>query len=75
MRTHSTHALIFGGKFFVCPEVDWQATGREKLFTNYNAFLFFCVAIYSKTLKLYFLFFAKYDEHAEKGTTNDVVHQ
>ena len=33
-RTHSTHALIFGGKIIACPEADWQATGGEKLFTS-----------------------------------------
>ena len=52
-RTHRTHALIFGGKIFACPAVDWQATGREKLLTNYNAFSFPWVANYSKTFKLY----------------------
>ena len=30
--------LIFGGKIIACPGVDWQATGGEKMFTNYNAF-------------------------------------
>ena len=47
------HALFFGGKIFICPATDSQATGREKLFTNYNAFSFPWVAIYSKTFKLY----------------------
>ena len=41
-RTHSTHALIFGGQIIACPAVDWQATGEEKLFTKYNAFSFPC---------------------------------
>ena len=48
-RTHSTHALIFGGKIIACPTVDGQATGGVKLFTNYNALSFSWVAIYSKT--------------------------
>ena len=39
---HSTHALIFGGKIIACPAVDWQVTGGEKLFTNYNEFSFPC---------------------------------
>ena len=26
-RTHSTHALISGGKIVACPAADWQATG------------------------------------------------
>ena len=54
-QTHSTYALIFGGKNFACPTADWQATGWEKLFTNYYAFSFLRVAIYSKTFKLYFV--------------------
>ena len=39
-RTHSTHALIFGGKIIACPAADWQATGGEKLFTNTTCFRF-----------------------------------
>ena len=39
-RTHSTHALIFGGKIIACPPADWQATGGEKLFTNTTRFRF-----------------------------------
>ena len=31
-------ALTFDGKIFAYPAADWHATGREKLFTNYNAF-------------------------------------
>ena len=46
-----THALIFGGEIFACPAADWQATGREKLFTNYNALSFPWVAIFEVTLK------------------------
>ena len=48
-RTHSTHALIFGGKIIACPAVDWQATGGGKLFTNYNAFRFlaYCTLSFS----------------------------
>ena len=42
-RTHSRYALIFGGKIIACPAVDWQATGGEKLFTNYDAFSFPCL--------------------------------
>ena len=40
--------------------MDWQATGGEKLFTNYNAFRFL---VHSA------LFFSslKYNEHAVKG--------
>ena len=34
------HALIFGGKIIAYPAVDWQATGGEKLFANYNVFSF-----------------------------------
>ena len=33
-QTHSTRALIFDGKIVASPTVDWQATGREKSFTN-----------------------------------------
>ena len=43
-RTHSTHALIFGGKIIACPAADWQATGGEKLcfrFRVYFALFFF----------------------------------
>ena len=40
--------------------MDRQATGREKLFKNYNAFSFPWFVIYSKTFKLYlFLRFSK----------------
>ena len=39
-RTHSTHALISGGKIIACPAADWQATGGEKLFTNTTRFRF-----------------------------------
>ena len=39
-RTHSTHALISGGKIVACPAADWQATGGEKLFTNTTRFRF-----------------------------------
>ena len=41
--------------------MDWQATGGEKLFTNYNAFSFPCLFC--------FIFFSslKYNEHAVKG--------
>ena len=40
--------------------VDWQATGGEKLFTNYNAFSFLAYSA---------LFFSslKYNEHGVKG--------
>ena len=38
---------------FACSAADSQATGREKLLTNYNAFSFPWVAIYSKTFKPY----------------------
>ena len=38
---------------FARPAANWQATGREKLFTNYNAFSFPWVAIDSKTFKLH----------------------
>ena len=38
---------------FAGPAADWQAIGRENLFTNYNAFSFPWVTIYSKTFKLY----------------------
>ena len=56
---YSTHALIFGGKIIACP-VDWQATGGEKLFINYNAFSFPCLFC--------FIFSSlKYNEHAVKG--------
>ena len=39
-RTHSTHALIFGGKIIACPASDWQTTGGEKSFTNTTRFHF-----------------------------------
>ena len=66
---HSTHALIFGGKIIACPAVDWQATGGEKLFTNYNAFSFPCLFC--------FIFFSslKYNEHAVKGKKKHLVHR
>ena len=54
---HSTHALIFGGKIIAFPVVDWQATGGEKLFTNYNEFS--CPSLFFSSLK--------YNEHAVKG--------
>ena len=58
-RTQRMHALIFGGKIIACP-VDWQATGGEKLFINYNAFSFPCLFC--------FIFSSlKYNEHAVKG--------
>ena len=68
-RTHSTHALIFGGKIIACPAVDWQATGEEKLFTNYNAFS--CPCLFC------FIFFSslKYNEHAVKGKKKHLVHR
>ena len=40
-------ALIFGRKIIAYPVVDWQATDREKLFTNYNAFSFPCLFCFS----------------------------
>ena len=41
------------GKFLACLAADWQATGREKLFTIYNEFSFPWVVTYAKTFKLY----------------------
>jgi len=35
---HSTHELIFGGKFFACLAANWQATG--------SFFVFFCVCFF-----------------------------
>ena len=59
LHLYSTHALIFGGKIIACP-VDWQATGGEKLFINYNAFSFPCLFC--------FIFSSlKYNEYAVKG--------
>ena len=59
LHLYSTHAFIFGGKIIACP-VDWQATGGEKLFINYNAFSFPCLFC--------FIFSSlKYNEHAVKG--------
>ena len=31
-RTHSTHELIFGGNFFACLALNWQATGSFFVF-------------------------------------------
>ena len=45
-RTHSTHALISGGKIIACPAADWQATGGEKLFTNTTRFVFLSILLY-----------------------------
>ena len=39
-RTHSTHALMFGGKIIACSAADVQATGGEELFTNTTRFRF-----------------------------------
>ena len=67
-RTHSTHALIFGGKIIACPAVDWQATGEEKLFTNYTAFSFPCLFC--------FIFSSlKYNEHVVKGKKKHLAHR
>ena len=60
---HSTHALIFGGKIIAFPVVDWQATGGEKLFTNYNEFS--CPSLFFSSLK--------YNEHAVKGKKKHLV--
>ena len=62
---HSTRALIFGGKIIAFPVVDWQATGGEKLFTNYKAFLF--PSLFFSSLK--------YNEHAVKGKKKHLVHR
>ena len=67
-RTHSTHALIFGGKIIACPAADWQATGGEKLFTNTTRF---------RCLVYFALFFSspKYNELAVKGKKKHLVHR
>ena len=67
-RTHSTHALIFGGKIIACPPVDWQATGGEKLFTNTTHFRF---------LVYFAVFFSSlnYDELAVKGKKKHLVYR
>ena len=67
-RTHSTHALIFGGKIIACPATDWKATGGEKLFTNTTRFRF----------HVYFaLCFSSlsYNELAVKGKKKHLVHR
>ena len=55
--------LIFGRKIIACPAADWQATGREKLFTNTTRFRF---------LVYFALFFSslKHNELAVKGKRN-----
>ena len=65
---HSTHELIFGGKIIACPVADWQATGREKLFTNTTGFRF---------LVYFALFFSSlnYNELAVKGKKKHLVHR
>ena len=67
-RTHSTHALIFGGKIIACPAADWQATGGEKLFTNTTRF---------RCLVYFALFFSSpnYKELAVKGKKKHLVHR
>ena len=67
-RTHSTHALIFGGKIIACPVADWKATGGEKLFTNTTRFRF----------RVYFaLIFSSlsYNELAVKCNKKHLVHR
>ena len=69
-RTHSTHALIFGGKIIACPAADWQATGGEKLFTNTTRFRCLCLVYFA-------LFFSSpnYNELAVKGKKKHLVHR
>ena len=65
-RTHSTHALIFGGKIIACPATDWKATGGEKLFTNTTRFRFL-VALFFSSLN--------YNELAIKSKKKHLVHR
>ena len=67
-RTHSTHALIFGGKIIACSAADWQATGGEQLFTNTTRF---------RCLVYFALFFSSpnYKELAVKGKKKHLVHR
>ena len=67
-RTHSTHALSFGGKIVACPAVDWQATGGEKLFTNTTRFrlLVYSALVFSSL---------KYNQHTVKSKKKHLVHR
>ena len=69
-RERVVRMRYFGGKIFACPAVDWQATGREKLFTNYKAFSFPWVAKYSKTFKLYLFLRSSKMSTPTKGKRN-----
>ena len=67
-QTHSTHALIFGGKMIACPAVDWQATGGENCLqiTTRFRFLVYSALVFSSL---------KYNEHAVQGKKKHLVHR